>query len=76
MNVCNLGDGDFIRVRGVDFGKGAIHFEASVSSPMNDGEIEIRLDSLQGEKIGMFQKSIHCDQVDVICIDIIESVPI
>jgi arabinoxylan arabinofuranohydrolase len=55
MNVCNLGDGDFIRVRGVDFGKGAIHFEASVSSPMNDGEIEIRLDSLQGEKIGSLE---------------------
>jgi arabinoxylan arabinofuranohydrolase len=52
MNVCNIENGDYIRVRGVDFGKGAKLFEAGLSTTVDGGEIEIRLDSLSGNKAG------------------------
>lgn len=52
MNLSSIEGGDYIRVRGVDVGKGANRFEASLASTMNHGEIEIRLDGLEGEKIG------------------------
>ena len=52
MNVCDIENGDYIRVRGVDFGKGAKSFNASLAALVNGGEIEIRLDSLSGVKAG------------------------
>jgi len=48
LNVTNIDNGDWIKVRGVDFGKGAKSFEASVAATATGGNIEIHLDSLTG----------------------------
>jgi hypothetical protein len=59
MNVCNIDDGDYIRVCHVDFGDyGAKAFMASVSSEAKGGEIELRLDSPDGKVIGVL--SVPC----------------
>jgi hypothetical protein len=51
--VTDINNSDFIKVEGVDFGnKGAAVFSASVASALNGGEIELRIDSLAGTKIG------------------------
>ena len=52
MDVCNIDDQDYIRIRGVDFGKGAKQFEARLASLSEGSEIEIRLDKLNGAKAG------------------------
>ncbi|NLY42933.1 MAG: family 43 glycosylhydrolase, partial [Clostridiaceae bacterium] len=53
MNVCDINDGDYIKVARVDFGdKGAAAFTAKVASGSGGGEIELRLDSADGEVIG------------------------
>jgi len=52
MNVCDIEDGDYIKVKGVDFGEGATSFEARVASGTNGGNIEIRLDSADGTLVG------------------------
>ncbi|HET6557177.1 MAG TPA: glycoside hydrolase family 43 protein [Prolixibacteraceae bacterium] len=55
LNVCNIDNGDWIKVRGVDFGKkGARKFNASVAgtTPSTRGTIEICLDSPSGTVIG------------------------
>ena len=52
MNVTSISDGDWIRVRGVDFGAGASDFLARVASTNAGGSIELRLDSLDGTVIG------------------------
>jgi len=52
MNVCNIDNGDLIKVRGVDFGKAkAKTFMASVAG--NGGQIEIMLDKPSGKPIGV-----------------------
>ena len=44
---------DYIKVRDVNFGqKGASQFTASASSRYHGGEIELRIDSPEGEVIG------------------------
>jgi arabinoxylan arabinofuranohydrolase len=43
---------DYIKVGGVDFGKGAVSFEASVASAAQGGKIEIRVDSISGNMLG------------------------
>jgi arabinoxylan arabinofuranohydrolase len=50
--VTDIDNGDYIKVRSVDFGKGAKSFEANVSSSVQGGNIEIRLDSITGTLIG------------------------
>jgi len=45
MNVGFIENGDYIKVKGVNFGTGAASFEARVASATNGGNIEIRLDS-------------------------------
>ena len=50
--VSDLNNGDHIKVRSVDFGKGASSFEANVATTTSGGGIEIRLDSLTGTLIG------------------------
>lgn len=50
--VTNIENGDYLKVRSVDFGKGAKSIEAGVASASNGGKIEIRLDNLNGELIG------------------------
>jgi hypothetical protein len=53
INVCNIDDGDYIRVCNVDFGEeGAKTFMACVSSEANGGYIELRIDSPDGDIIG------------------------
>ncbi|OXM87036.1 family 43 glycosylhydrolase [Paenibacillus rigui] len=53
MDVYNIDNGDYIKVKNVDFGTtGAGQFSASVSSATNGGTIELRLDSSGGKLIG------------------------
>ena len=52
MNVCDIDDGDFIKIKGVDFGKGATSFEARVASAASGGNIKIHLDSSTGTLAG------------------------
>ncbi|MDP4181645.1 MAG: carbohydrate-binding protein [Bacillota bacterium] len=52
MDVCSIENGDYIKVKGVNFGTGATSFEARVASANSGGNIEIRLDSTTGTLIG------------------------
>jgi len=52
MDVSNIENGDYIKVKGVDFGLGATSFEARVASANSGGNIELRLDSPTGKLIG------------------------
>lgn len=52
MYVTDISHGDYIKVRQVDFGKGAKSFEASVASVGEGGSIEIRIGSLSGTLLG------------------------
>ncbi len=52
MNVSTIENGDWIKIKGVDFGAGANLFEARVASANNGGNIEIRLGSETGTLIG------------------------
>ncbi|WP_345954345.1 family 43 glycosylhydrolase [Mucilaginibacter sp. PAMB04168] len=49
--VTDIDNGDYIKVRSVDFGKGARLFKAGIAA-LNGGAIEIRLDSLEGPLAG------------------------
>jgi hypothetical protein len=51
--VTDINNGDYIKVRGVDFGKGAKSFEASVASASRGGKIEIHEDSITGILLGV-----------------------
>lgn len=53
MNVCRIDDGDYIKVRSVDFGTGAAAFSACVASVKDGGAMELRLDRPDGELIGV-----------------------
>jgi arabinoxylan arabinofuranohydrolase len=50
--VTKIENGDYLKVRSVDFGKGAKSFQASVASASQGGNIEIRLGSPDGELLG------------------------
>ena len=50
--VTDIDDGEYILVKGVDFGKGANELLASCSSQMFGGRMEIRLDTPDGWKAG------------------------
>ncbi len=52
MDVCNVENGDYIKVKGVDFGSGAVSFDARVASAASGGKIELRLDSPTGTLVG------------------------
>jgi MYXO-CTERM domain-containing protein len=52
MNVTNISNGDYIKVRSVDFGTGATSFEARVAAAAAGGSIELRLDSATGTLVG------------------------
>ncbi|CAM3641179.1 family 43 glycosylhydrolase [Mucilaginibacter galii] len=49
--VTDIDNGDYIRVRSVDFGKGAKSFQANVSA-LTGGSMEIRLDKPDGPLLG------------------------
>ncbi len=50
--VTSINNGDWILIRGVDFGAGATGFTARAATPTVGGTIEIYLDKLEGEPIG------------------------
>ncbi|KAI4598265.1 hypothetical protein KJ359_003149 [Pestalotiopsis sp. 9143b] len=53
LNVCEAHDGDYIKVKGVDFGStGAALYTASVASASAGGTLELRLDGTDGALIG------------------------
>ncbi|AUX44339.1 carbohydrate-binding protein [Sorangium cellulosum] len=52
MNLAQINDGDWVRLRGVDFGEGAESFRARVASAAGGGSIELRLDAPDGVLVG------------------------
>jgi arabinoxylan arabinofuranohydrolase len=50
--VTDISNGDYIKVRRIDFGKGAKSFEAGVASVVEGGSIEIHMDSPTGTLLG------------------------
>ncbi len=50
--VSDISNGDYLKVRSVDFGKGVKQFQANIASGAAGGSIEIRLDSLTGPLAG------------------------
>lgn len=50
--VTDIDDGDYIKVKSVDFGSGAKSFCASVAAETSGSNIEIHLDSLTGPLVG------------------------
>ena len=52
LDVTSIDDGDFIKVKEVEFGSGATSFAARVASTSGGGAIELRLDSENGTLIG------------------------
>ena len=51
--VTKIHNNDYIKVRSVDFGKGAKVFSASVASASEGGNIEIRLGGIDGQLLGV-----------------------
>lgn len=77
MDVCNVHNGAWLRLAGVDFGnKGAGKFTASVASAAAGGKIELRLGGLAGRLIGVCEagptggwqswKTVECKAADAI----------
>jgi arabinoxylan arabinofuranohydrolase len=52
MSVGFIDNGDFIKVKGVDFGSGASNFTARVASGGSGGSIELRSDKKDGTLLG------------------------
>jgi arabinoxylan arabinofuranohydrolase len=52
MAVSYINNGDYIKVKGVDFGAGAKSFNARVSSAASGGKIELRMSSATGTLVG------------------------
>ena len=50
--VTDISNGDYIKVRSVDFGKGAKSFDANVASTTGGGSLEIRVGSPTGTLLG------------------------
>ena len=53
--VTDISNGDYIKVRSIDFGKGANKFEASVASASTGGKIEIHVDGKSGGLLGILE---------------------
>lgn len=52
INVSNIGNGAYIKVKGVNFAAGAKSFTARVASANSGGKIELRLGSETGTIVG------------------------
>ena len=52
MNVTSISNGDYIKVKDVDFADGVTSFEARVSSAAANAKIELHLDSQTGTLLG------------------------
>jgi arabinoxylan arabinofuranohydrolase len=55
MYVTDINNGDYIKVRSADLGKGAKKFEASVAAYSEGGEIEIRMDGKNGNLLATLE---------------------
>lgn len=53
--VSDIRTGGYIKVRAVDFGKGASEFSASVAAGIDGGILEVRLDDAKGTKIAQIE---------------------
>lgn len=51
--VTGIQNGDFLRVRNVDFSDGAQRFQASASAVMEGGSIEVRIGAVDGQLLGV-----------------------
>jgi MYXO-CTERM domain-containing protein len=51
-NISNIEDGDYIKVEDVEFLTGSLSFEASVASAGSGGNIELRVDAVDGPLLG------------------------
>ena len=52
MNVANIENGDYVKVKNVAFGSGATSFTARVASATSGGRIEVRVGSPTGTVVG------------------------
>ena len=52
MDVTSISNGDYIKVKNVDFADGVTSFDARVSSSASNAKIELRLDSPTGTLLG------------------------
>ena len=52
MNVTSIGNGDYIKLKDVDFADGVTAFEARISSAASNAKIELHLDSQTGTLLG------------------------
>jgi len=52
MNLCDIQDGDWVKLRGVNFGNGVKSFKASVASEKG-GKIEVRIGGPEGLVLGI-----------------------
>lgn len=52
MNLCQISNGDWVKIRGVDFARGAKRFVAKVACAGEGGKIEIRLEGPEGKVVG------------------------
>jgi arabinoxylan arabinofuranohydrolase len=53
--VTKIENGSYLKVRSVDFNKGAKKFKANVASASKGGQIEIRIGSIDGELLGVLE---------------------
>lgn len=61
--VTDINNDEYIKVRSVDFGKGAKRFEASIASVFQDGKIEMHIDGRNGSLLGTLEvKNTDSDQ--------------
>jgi arabinoxylan arabinofuranohydrolase len=52
IDVTQISNGDYTKVKNVDFGTGAVSFDARVASAGSGGNVELRLDSQTGTLVG------------------------
>ncbi|HEX2660013.1 MAG TPA: glycoside hydrolase family 43 protein, partial [Polyangia bacterium] len=52
MNVTSISNGDYIKVKNLDFGEGPTAFDARVSGAGSNAKIELHLDSQTGTSLG------------------------
>jgi beta-xylosidase len=53
--VTEISDNDYIKVRSVNFGKGAKTFMASVATATSKGKVEVRIDRKEGSLLGTLE---------------------
>jgi arabinoxylan arabinofuranohydrolase len=67
QNVTRISNGDYIKVKNVNFGSGVTAFQARISSATGNAGIELRLDSLTGTSLGKCDVSGYSSWTTVTC---------